>query len=63
MGKQCHEQRLLPCCWNSLEMGLAGVAATQLWHHTFIDGSLADLPSRARTANHALLSGTVAARI
>jgi asparagine synthase (glutamine-hydrolysing) len=29
----------------SVEMGLAGVVATQLWHHTFIDGSLADLPS------------------
>jgi asparagine synthase (glutamine-hydrolysing) len=28
-----------------LEMGLAGVVATQLWHHTFIDGTLADLPS------------------
>ena len=28
-----------------IEMGLAGVVATQLWHHTFIDGSLADLPS------------------
>jgi asparagine synthase (glutamine-hydrolysing) len=28
-----------------LEMGLAGVVATQLWHHTFIDGSLADLPT------------------
>jgi asparagine synthase (glutamine-hydrolysing) len=27
-----------------MEMGLAGVIATQLWHHTFIDGSLADLP-------------------
>jgi asparagine synthase (glutamine-hydrolysing) len=27
-----------------IEMGLAGVVATQLWHHTFIDGSLADLP-------------------
>ena len=27
-----------------LEMGLAAVVATQLWHHTFIDGSLADLP-------------------
>jgi asparagine synthase (glutamine-hydrolysing) len=26
------------------EMGLVGVLATQLWHHTFIDGSLADLP-------------------
>lgn len=27
-----------------LEMGLAAVVSTQLWHHTFIDGSLADLP-------------------
>jgi asparagine synthase (glutamine-hydrolysing) len=31
----------------SVEMGLVGVFSTQLWHHTFIDGSLADLPSRA----------------
>jgi asparagine synthase (glutamine-hydrolysing) len=30
----------------TLEMGLAAVVSTQLWHHTFIDGSLADLPSR-----------------
>src|SRR5262249_17979988 len=29
----------------SMEMGLVGVVATQLWHHTFIDSSLADLPS------------------
>src|SRR5262249_47062221 len=29
----------------AVEMGLAGVVSTQLWHHTFIDGSLADLPS------------------
>jgi asparagine synthase (glutamine-hydrolysing) len=29
----------------SVEMGLAAVVATQLWHHMFIDGSLADLPS------------------
>ncbi|MFO0970437.1 MAG: asparagine synthase (glutamine-hydrolyzing) [Gemmataceae bacterium] len=27
-----------------IEMGLVGVVATQLWHHTFIDGTLADLP-------------------
>lgn len=32
----------------SVEMGLVGVVATQLWHHTFIDASLADLPSLAR---------------
>ncbi len=29
----------------SMELGLAAVVATQLWHHTFIDGTLADLPS------------------
>jgi asparagine synthase (glutamine-hydrolysing) len=29
----------------SSEMGLVGVLATQLWHHTFIEGTLADLPS------------------
>ena len=29
----------------SVESGLAGVVATQLWHHLFIDGSLADLPT------------------
>jgi asparagine synthase (glutamine-hydrolysing) len=34
----------------SIEMGLVGVLATQLWHHTFIEGGLADLPSLARGA-------------
>lgn len=29
----------------SVEMGLAAVVATQLWHHMYIDGSLTDLPS------------------
>jgi asparagine synthase (glutamine-hydrolysing) len=33
----------------SVEMGLAGVVTTQLWHHTFLDGSLADLSSLAQT--------------
>jgi asparagine synthase (glutamine-hydrolysing) len=28
-----------------IEMGLVGVVATQLWHHTYIDGTLADLPA------------------
>jgi asparagine synthase (glutamine-hydrolysing) len=32
----------------SVEMGLVGVVSTQLWHHTFIDGSLAELPTLAR---------------
>jgi len=31
----------------SVEMGLAGVLATQLWHQTYLDDSLADLPSVA----------------
>jgi asparagine synthase (glutamine-hydrolysing) len=30
-----------------IEMGLVGVLATQLWYHTFVDASLADLPSLA----------------
>lgn len=29
----------------SVEMGLVGVVSTQLWHHTFIDASLCDLPA------------------
>ncbi|HEX5176842.1 MAG TPA: asparagine synthase-related protein, partial [Chthoniobacteraceae bacterium] len=28
----------------SVEMGLAAVVATQLWHHTYMGGGLADLP-------------------
>ncbi|MBX9678622.1 MAG: asparagine synthase (glutamine-hydrolyzing) [Gemmataceae bacterium] len=28
-----------------IEMGLVGVVATQLWHHTYIDPTLADLPA------------------
>jgi asparagine synthase (glutamine-hydrolysing) len=28
-----------------VEMGLVGVVATQLWHHTYIDGTLSDLPA------------------
>jgi asparagine synthase (glutamine-hydrolysing) len=30
----------------AMEVGLAGVLATQLWHHTFIEATLADLPAR-----------------
>src|SRR5262249_35309673 len=33
----------------AVELALGGVVATQLWHHTFLDGGLADLPSLART--------------
>jgi asparagine synthase (glutamine-hydrolysing) len=35
----------------SVEMGLVGVLATQLWHHTFVDPALADLPSAAGARN------------
>jgi asparagine synthase (glutamine-hydrolysing) len=31
----------------SVEMGLAGVLSSQLWHHLFIDASLTDLPGLA----------------
>ncbi|HZT83203.1 MAG TPA: asparagine synthase-related protein, partial [Gemmataceae bacterium] len=37
----------------SVEMGLVGVLTTQLWHHTFIDGSLAELRSAAPAAQRA----------
>ncbi len=33
-----------------IEMGLAAVTATQLWHHLFISGDLADLKSAANVA-------------
>jgi asparagine synthase (glutamine-hydrolysing) len=29
----------------SVEMGLVAVVGTQLWHHLFIDGNLADMPT------------------
>lgn len=35
----------------SVEMGLVGVLATQLWHHTFLGGGLADLPQQARNTS------------
>ena len=34
----------------SVEMGLAGVLSTQLWHHMFIDSCLADLPGLSKAA-------------
>ena len=37
----------------SIEMGLVGVLSTQLWHHTFIGGGLADLPRADWTRNNA----------
>ena len=38
----------------SVEMGLVGVLATQLWHQTFIDGGLADVPAVAKAPRAAL---------
>ncbi|HEX4589302.1 MAG TPA: asparagine synthase-related protein, partial [Gemmataceae bacterium] len=35
----------------AVEMGLVGVTATQLWHQTFIDPSLADVPTETSGIN------------
>jgi asparagine synthase (glutamine-hydrolysing) len=40
--------RINPAKRLSVEMGLVGVLATQLWHHSYLDGSLCELPSLAR---------------
>jgi asparagine synthase (glutamine-hydrolysing) len=40
----------------SIEMGLVGVVSTQLWHHTYMDASLADLPSLAAAAEPAFMA-------
>ena len=42
--KAFRQMRLGSTQRTSVEMGLAGVLSTQLWHQTFIDGSLADTP-------------------
>jgi asparagine synthase (glutamine-hydrolysing) len=34
----------------SVEMGLVGVVATQLWHHLFVGGNLAELPTWTTSA-------------
>jgi len=40
----CPHMRPGSQCRLAVEMGLVGVAATQLWHQQFIDSSLADVP-------------------
>lgn len=40
-----------------IEMGLVAVVSTQLWHQTFLDGSLADLPSPPRARAKSLAPG------
>ena len=47
----------------SVEMGLVGVLSTQLWHHTFVEGGLADLPSLARSWRRPAVGTNVAEAI
>jgi asparagine synthase (glutamine-hydrolysing) len=42
----------------SIEMGLAAVTATQLWHHLFISGDLADLQCRVSSSKFQVSSST-----
>lgn len=46
VGKWRRRMHSMPKGYRRLfvEMGLVGVIATQLWHHAYIDSSLADLP-------------------
>jgi len=41
----------------AVEMGLMGVTATQLWHQTFIDPTLADVPEKAHPLQRVGLGG------
>jgi asparagine synthase (glutamine-hydrolysing) len=47
----------------SVELGLAAVVATQLWHHLFIDNALADLPSWTSFANTPTMQRDVLPRV
>lgn len=42
-----------------IEMGLTGVMATQLWHHTFMGGGLCDLPTWSPTRERAPVAAAV----
>jgi asparagine synthase (glutamine-hydrolysing) len=42
----------------SVEMGLVGVLASQLWHHTYIDGSLCELPSLSVVSGQSSIAKT-----
>jgi asparagine synthase (glutamine-hydrolysing) len=46
--KAFHQMRQSSGKRTMIEMGLVGVLATQLWYQSFVDGSLADLPSASR---------------
>ena len=43
----------------SIEMGLAAVVATQLWHHQFMGGGLADLPQSSAVPTPAAVEAGV----
>ncbi len=45
--KLSRERRLKKVEKSSVELGLVAVVTTRLWHHLFIDGSLADLSSHS----------------
>jgi len=47
-GRAVREKKLGMRNRTSVELGLMGVVATQLWHCTFIDSSLADVPKPAQ---------------
>jgi asparagine synthase (glutamine-hydrolysing) len=47
----------------SVEMGLVGVLATQLWHHSYIDSSLCELPSFAGSDRPSVAGNGVANRL
>ncbi len=47
--RQAIQEKRVPFRQRSgVELGLVGVVATQLWHQTFIDRSIADIPSISR---------------
>jgi asparagine synthase (glutamine-hydrolysing) len=45
----------------SVEMGLMAVTATQLWHHLFMGGDLADLPEWSSIPTPAATEAALAA--
>ncbi len=47
--KAFKEMRPRPTQRVSIEMGLAGVLSTQLWHHLYVDASLSELPGLTTT--------------
>lgn len=42
----------------TLEMGLTGVMATQMWHHIYLGGGLCDLPTWSPPLSLSIAAGT-----